>query len=75
MKKIIFKKDCTFQDQSFSKGKELDTSNIKNWLLIWKLNEKGDIEPLTLEEFRELQNEAEKNKKKLVKEGDNNGKS
>lgn len=63
MKKIIFKKDCKFNEQFFVTKDELDVSKVKDWSSIWKLNEQGYIEPLTLEEFRKIQESTTKEKK------------
>ena len=62
MKEIIFKKDCIFKGQSFIVGDKLNTKKIKDWAEIWRLNEKGFIKPLTIEEFLSIKENKKEEK-------------
>jgi len=41
VKKIIFTKDCNYEGKIVKANKELNPKKVKDWDLIWKLNEKG----------------------------------
>lgn len=60
MKKIIFTKDCNYEGKIVKANKELNPKKIKDWGLIWKLNEKGYIKPLTEKNFLEIKNSISK---------------
>lgn len=54
MKPIIFTKDCDFKGKSFLFGQQLKKIKKDDLSDIWKLNEKGFIEPLSEDEFIEI---------------------
>jgi len=54
MKPVIFTRDCTFKGKSFSNGQKLNKMKKEDLSDIWKLNEKGFIQPLSEDEFLEI---------------------
>ena len=56
MDKLTFKKDVFFNDEFFVVGDTLAVSEVKNLKDIWKLNEKGFIEPITYKEYLQILN-------------------
>lgn len=56
MEKITFKKDVFFNDGLYVKGETLAVSEVKDLKSIWKLNEKGFIEPITYKEYLQILN-------------------
>lgn len=64
MKPIIFTKNCTFKDKSFLEGQELKNIKKRDLSDIWRLNEKGFIEPLNEDEFLEIVKSFEQKTKK-----------
>jgi hypothetical protein len=64
---IIAKKDFTIDDKQYEKG-DIVKVNKNNIDYIWKLNEKGFIEPITVKDINKLYNEILNSKKKELKE-------
>jgi len=64
VKKIIFTKDCNYEGKIVKANKELNPKKVKDWDLIWKLNEKGHIKPLTEKEFLEIKGSISKKERK-----------
>lgn len=54
MKSIVFTKYCTFKGKSFFSGQKLKKVKKEDLSDIWRLNEKGFIEPLNEDEFLEI---------------------
>lgn len=54
MKPVIFTRDCTFKGKSFLNGQKLNKIKKEDLSDIWKLNEKGFIQPLSEDEFLEI---------------------
>lgn len=73
MKPIKFIKNCEVRGEIFEKGDnfKVDKNNID---LLWKLNEKGFIEPLTLKEYKQIKEESNKDFFVREKEEKINGK-
>lgn len=69
MKPIKFKKNCNYKGKEYVMGDIL--TNFTDFSSIWKLNEKGFIEPITESEFIKLKKEMidkeEKECKKITK--------
>ena len=61
---IKFKKSCEIKGELYEKGDSFDV-NKENIKLLWKLNERGFIESITLKEYKQIEKELnEKNFKK-----------
>ena len=58
MKTIRFSKNCTYKGKKYIKGDVLE--NVEDFASVWKLNEKGYIEPITKDEFLKLQKKLKK---------------
>lgn len=58
MKGIKFKKNCNFNEKEYNIGDEL--KKVINYSDLWKLNEKGFIEPLSEKEFIKLKKQSRK---------------
>lgn len=54
MKPVIFMQGCTFKSKSFLSGQKLNKIKKEDLSDIWKLNEKGFIQPLSEDEFLEI---------------------
>lgn len=54
MEYLKFKKNVFFNDDFYVEGETLNISEIKNLKDIWKLNEKGFIEPITYKEYLQI---------------------
>lgn len=64
MKPIIFTRNCTFKGKSFLSGEKISKIKKEDLSDIWKLNEKGFIQPLKEDEFLEIVRSFKKNKAK-----------
>lgn len=64
MKPIIFTKNCSFKNKDFLEGQELKKIKKNDLSDIWKLNEKGFIQPLSENEFLEISNNLNQKIKK-----------
>ncbi len=58
MNQIKFKMRCNYKGKIYEKGDVLE--NVVDFVSVWRLNEKGFIEPLTKEEFIKLQSKKRK---------------
>lgn len=67
MKTIKFKKDCKYKDEYYFVGDVFTPTEINE---VYKLNEKGFIEPLTLKELKTMEKEI--NKKEIKIDGNEN---
>lgn len=58
MKDIIFKKDCTLNGKDYFEGNIIkkEALTLKDLKEIWKLNERGFIEPIKYKDFYEFSN-------------------
>ena len=54
MENIKFKKDTNLNGEFYFSGQVVSVNEIKNKEDIWKLNEKGFIEPITYKEYLEI---------------------
>lgn len=61
MKLIKFKKNCNYKGKEYVIGDVL--TNITDFSSVWKLNEKGFIEPITENDFTRLQKASEEEQK------------
>lgn len=68
MKPIKARIDFTIEDNYYSKG---DIIEIKDYLKVVSLNEKGFIEPLTTKDLVEIKKDLENPKKFNLKEEEN----
>ena len=57
MENIKFKKDVSLNGDYYFAGQSVNVKEFKNKEDIWKLNEKGFIEPITYKEYLEILNE------------------
>lgn len=64
MKPIIFTRNCTFKGKSFLSREKISKIKKEDLSDIWKLNEKGFIQPLKEDEFLEIVRSFKKNKAK-----------
>lgn len=68
MEYIVFKKDAFFNDNFYVKNEKLSINDIKNLKDIWKLNEKGFIEPITYKEYLQILNNKKSSFKTKIEE-------
>lgn len=62
MKTIKFQKDCTFKGEYYFVGDVFTPSDITE---VYKLNEKGYIEPMNLKELKTMEKEINKKEIKI----------
>lgn len=60
MKKIVFRKNYIFNGKEYKKGETIENIETGEMVDIWRLNEKGIIEPLTEKEFEKIVKEDSK---------------
>lgn len=65
METIKFKKDVNLNGEYYFSGQVISVSVLKNKEDIWKLNEKGFIEPITYKEYLEILKEKSPLKQKI----------
>lgn len=56
MENVKFKKDANLNGEIYFSGQVVSVREFKNKEDIWKLNEKGFIEPITYKEYLEILN-------------------